>query len=258
MTKGLLLLLSPAKKMHTDATRYAIDELSQPAHAEQALAIAGAMATMTPSMLAQRLKISAALAECNFARYQHFLQPIHSAYRAAQLFAGDAYQSLSFSTLPPDAQQSAQQRLRILSGLYGILSPHDGILPYRLDMGTRWMPRENTWLVDYWRPIITKTIVAQMAQQQQNELLILSSQEYSAAVDFSQLPNSTTVTHVQFQRADQRPLGMMTKRLRGQLCRHILINQINTSDELRQYCPDGMAYNASLSRPDQITFVVAC
>jgi len=147
----MLALISPAKKLDFE-TESSIAEYSQPDFIEQASALVNKARKLSRRQLAQTMKLSDALAELNYQRFKSFSTPfdLSNAKQAALMFNGDTYVGLKADTLTDDDFAFAQDHLRILSGLYGLLRPLDLIQPYRLEMGARFKPpkSEDLWILE--------------------------------------------------------------------------------------------------------------
>jgi cytoplasmic iron level regulating protein YaaA (DUF328/UPF0246 family) len=168
----MLILLSPAKTL--DMTPVAA-EATQPRLLEDTQRLADTLRKKSRTKLQDMMHISENLAELNYQRYQDFHLPFTSenAKPAVLAFRGDVYQDLEADTFSAKEMAFANQQIRILSGLYGVLRPNDLMQAYRLEMGTRLKNRRGTNLYDFWGDRITKLLNEDLAKQ--GEDLVLNS-----------------------------------------------------------------------------------
>jgi len=244
----MIALLSPAKTLDLD-TPVPFDA-TRPRFADEAATLAKAASHLTQKKLAELMHISPALAKLNADRFRDFA---HAAERPAiYTFDGDVYTGFEVATLDEPAIRFAQDHLRLLSGLYGLLRPLDAMRPYRLEMGTRWAPRHKK-LTDWWGTRIADALAADMAEEGSGAILNLASNEYFAAVD-GKLPAGTRIIAVDFREADGRFISFHAKKARGTMARWMAEHRVTDTDPMRGFDSDGYAYDASASSDDRWTF----
>jgi cytoplasmic iron level regulating protein YaaA (DUF328/UPF0246 family) len=175
---------------------------------------------------------------------------------AALMFNGDTYQGLEAKTLSQTDMAYAQDHLRILSGLYGLLRPLDAIQPYRLEMGSRLKTRRGKSLYDYWGTTLSKALNTLGEDQNTDTLVNCASQEYFGAADTKAL-KLRVITPVFMEVKDDRPriVSFFAKRARGAMARHVVENRVTDMDGLRDFTSGGYAYDADLSEGDKIVFL---
>ena len=245
----MIAVLSPAKTLDYDSPLPDVTP-TQPRFTAEAATLATAASHLTQKRLSELMKISPALAKLNADRFRDFADaPERPAMFA---FAGDVYTGLDAQTLEPEAVAFAQDHLRLLSGLYGLLRPLDAMRPYRLEMGTRWAPRKAK-LTDWWGNRIATALVADVAAEETGVVLNLASQEYWAAVA-GQLPASVRVVAVDFRDGD-RFVSFHAKKARGLMARWMIEHRITDIDAMRGFDSDGYAFDAAASTNDQWRFV---
>ena len=196
------------------------------------------------------MNLSDNLAELNFQRYKDFATPFHlgNAKQAALVFNGDTYLGLKANTLDEPAMEYAQQHLRILSGLYGILRPLDLIQPYRLEMGAKFQPPEFNNLYDFWGDQITKAINEVISHQNDHTVINLASLEYFKAVKTNELIGPVvTPIFKEVKNGQTRTIGMFAKRARGSMARFIITNRLDSAEGLKDFNSDGYEYRNDLS-----------
>ncbi|MBS0285416.1 MAG: peroxide stress protein YaaA [Proteobacteria bacterium] len=245
----MIAVISPAKTLDY-ATPLPAMATTTPRFAEEAATLAKAAARMSRRKLGDLMHISDKLATLNAERFRSFeTLPERPAIRA---FAGDVYTGLEAATLDEAAIDFAQDHLRMLSGLYGLLRPLDRMRPYRLEMGTRWAPRRRK-LTDWWGKRIADALAGDIAAEGSGVLLNLASQEYWAAVD-GLLPGNIRIIDVDFREADDRFISFHAKKARGMMARWLVEHRIADADAMRGFDSDGYAFDAAASDGDSWTF----
>jgi len=213
---------------------------------------------MDPQSLSQLMDINMGLAELNVKRYQAFSKKNTDELLVQSLFAfqGDVYKGLQAEKLDKEAVDFAQDHLRILSGLYGILKPLDLIMPYRLEMGTSLKTSVFGSLYEFWGDKITKLINKDLAEIQSKTLINLASREYFTAV----IPEKVKaeVYHLSFKQYKNGKLMFITifgKQARGLMTRFILENKITNPSELKGFNLENYYFEESLSGSRDFVFV---
>ena len=220
--------------------------------ADEALSLARSAANLTQKRLRTLMHISPALAKLNADRFAGFAdQPERPAIFA---FAGDVYTGFDVATLDEAAIDYAQDHLRMLSGLYGLLRPLDLMRPYRLEMGTHWAPRHKK-LTDWWGDRIATALAEDLAAEGSDVVLNLASQEYWAAVD-GRLPAHVRTVAVDFREgAEARFVSFHAKQARGMMARWVVEHRVENLDGLRGFDTDGYRYDPEASSDRQLRFV---
>ncbi|KQT32698.1 hypothetical protein ASG29_13280 [Sphingomonas sp. Leaf412] len=242
----MIALLSPAKTL--DLTTPPPFRATTPRFADEAATLAKAASHLTQKKLGELMHISPALAKLNADRFRDF--DAADARPALYTFAGDVYTGLEPATLDEAAVRFAQDHLRLLSGLYGLLRPLDAMRPYRLEMGTRWAPRRKK-LTDWWGDRIAKALVADLDGS--DTVLNLASNEYWAAVD-GRLPDRVRVVAVDFREADGRFVSFHAKKARGIMARWMIEHHVTDVDAMRGFDSAGYAFDADASEGDRWSF----
>ena len=247
----MIAVLSPAKTLDLDTPP---PFPATPARfAGEAAVLAKAASHLTQKKLAELMRISPALAKLNADRFKVF--DAATERPALYTFAGDVYTGLEAATLDESAVRFAQDHLRLLSGLYGLLRPLDAMRPYRLEMGTRWAPRRAK-LTDWWGTRIADALAEDVAAEGSGIVLNLASQEYWAAVD-GMLPASVRVIAVDFREADGRFVSFHAKKARGMMARWMAEHHVTDADAMRGFDSAGYAWDADASDGDRWTFARA-
>jgi len=247
----MIAVLSPAKTLDYESALPKLDPTT-PRFADEAKTLAHAAAHLTQKKLSELMHISPALAKLNADRYRDFdTLPERPAMFA---FAGDVYTGLEAKTLDEAAVDYAQDHVRMLSGLYGLLRPLDLMRPYRLEMGTRWAPRK-TKLTDWWGDRIAKLLADDVEAEGSGTILNLASQEYWAAAQ-GKLPASIRVVAIDFREGEaQKFVSFHAKKARGMVARWLVEHRIDDIEGIKGFDSDGYAYDAAGSSDAQFRFV---
>jgi cytoplasmic iron level regulating protein YaaA (DUF328/UPF0246 family) len=237
----MLAVISPAKSL--DYRRpYPPLSPTRPAFEEDAARLAAAAARMSAKKLSELMRISDSLGKLNTERFRGFAEaPERPAIFA---FAGDVYLGFEVHSLPEEALLFAQDHLRILSGLYGLLRPLDAIRPYRLEMGTKWAPRRKS-LYAYWGNRIGRQIAAELDASGGRMIVNLASKEYWTAAE-AHLPKSAKVIEIDFREAGPNGLRFNTfnaKRARGMMARYICEHRLSDPQALKSFDSDGYRFD---------------
>lgn len=253
----MLAVVSPAKSLDLTSDVPATTT-TQPRFLDEATTLARAAAKLKPSQLGKLMGISDALADLNAGRFRAFAPPFtpDNARPAIYTFAGDVYVGIAASSLDSDAIDFAQNHLRILSGLYGVLRPLDLMQPYRLEMGTRLAVRRAKTLYAYWGSRLADALAADMADHADRTLVNLASQEYFGAVDTSRLPGP--VLTINFKERVGNTLRFNSfgaKKARGLMARFLCEQRLDRPDGLKDFATDGYRYEPLLSGPSNWLFV---
>ena len=243
----MLILLSPAKTLDLDTPF--VDETTTPRFGAEAGRIARAAAKLGPAKLAELMHISPALAELNAKRFKGFAKAAERP--AIRMFAGDVYRGFDAASADEDALAFAQDHVRILSGLYGVLRPLDAMRPYRLEMGTRWAPKAGR-LVDHWDRKVAKSLFAELKGEGSATVLNLASKEYYAAVG-PFVPRKVRVIAPDFRVATAKGLQFQSftaKVARGALARFVCDEGIADPAGIEAFDRDGWLFDADGSTPE--------
>ena len=247
----MIAVLSPAKTLDYESALPKL-EPTTPRFAAEATTLAHAAAHLTQKKLAELMHISPALAKLNADRFRDFdTLPERPAMFA---FAGDVYTGLEAKTLDEAAVDYAQDHVRLLSGLYGLLRPLDLMRPYRLEMGTRWAPRK-TKLTDWWGDRIARLLADDVEAEGSGTILNLASQEYWAAAQ-GKLPASIRVVAIDFREGEaQKFVSFHAKKARGIVARWLVEHRVDDVEGIKGFDSDGYAYDAAGSSDAQFRFV---
>ena len=253
----MLVVISPAKRLDWEDRDITA---TQPDFQEDAVRLAKTMRNLTLAKLKGLMDLSDDLARLNRDRFKSFKEApgTETTRPAALAFAGDTYQGLEASTLDPDEMAWAQDHLRILSGLYGILRPLDAIQPYRLEMGSRLKTRRGENLYDYWRDDIAKALNAQAEEIGADTLVNCASQEYFGAVAPKALKLKViTPQFMEYKHDGKGPriVSFFAKKARGAMARFIVQQRLTDPEGITDFDTGGYRFDPARSTPEKPVFL---
>lgn len=248
------IVISPAKSLNYEKT-VPVTTHTEPQFLKQAATIQNTLKKKKPNQLSELMDISSKLAELNWQRNQDWHVPFtpDNARQAVYAFDGDVYTGLDVYTLPEDKVSILQEKLRILSGLYGLLKPLDLMQAYRLEMGTAMPVGKNKNLYEFWKKTITKALNDEL---QKNELFLnLASNEYFSAVDAKALKVPViTPEFKDYKDGKLKMISFFAKKARGLMVRYIIDTNAETLDDLKGFNYEGYAFDANLSKGNTLVF----
>ena len=252
----MLYVISPAKNLDYE-TAPPTNKYTQPELMSDATELADVCKQLTPQDLSSLMHISDKLAGLNVARFAEW-QPDFTPKNAKQAvlaFNGDVYTGLEAESFSDDDFEYAQQHLRILSGLYGVLKPLDLMQPYRLEMGTKLTNPRGENLYHFWGDIVTNKINEQIDAVSAPYLVNLASTEYFKSVKKKQLnAKLITPTFKDWKNGQYKMISFYAKKARGMMVQYLIKNKVETLDDLLKFDMAGYEYNAELSKPDAPCF----
>ncbi|MGI1661942.1 peroxide stress protein YaaA [Palleronia sp. KMU-117] len=250
----MLIVLSPAKRLDWSETGL---QTTEPVFPRDAARLAGHARQLTLGDLKALMGLSDDLARLNRDRFRAFTpDPDPETTRPAILaFAGDTYVGLDARSLDSEALDWAQDHLRILSGLYGLLRPRDAIQPYRLEMGSRLKTRRGTSLYDFWGDRIATALNEAAGAIGTDVILNCASQEYFGAVDRKRLTvRVLTPAFLEDRDGEGRTIGLFAKRARGAMARFVIDRRITSPEGLKEFDTMGYRFDPVASTPDTPVF----
>lgn len=249
----MLVVISPAKKLDYSSSVEA-PLLSQPALLDHAQELSQGLKKLAPQDVSSLMHLSDKLGTLNYERFQEWQTPFNAdnARAAVLAFKGDVYLGLDADNMSAADLHWAQDHLRILSGLYGVLRPLDLMQAYRLEMGTKFATPRGKDLYQFWGDIIT----GELNQLDSSVLVNLASNEYFKAVRKKDI-TARIVTPVFMDMKDDKYkiISFYAKKARGMMSRYIIQNRITEIEQINQFDSDGYRYNAALSEADAPVFL---
>lgn len=252
----MLFLLSPAKSLDYETPAGDLPH-TQPQFVERSAELIQVLRKKAPHELAQLMQISDKLAALNAARYEAW-SPQFTASNSKQAllaFNGDVYEGLDAKSLGPADLQWAQQHIRMLSGLYGVLRPLDWMQPYRLEMGTALPVGKARNLYEYWGGRISEALNQDLTSDKTPVVVNLASQEYFKSVDRKVLKARVVeCVFEEWKGGAYKVISFSAKRARGLMARYAVTHRIDTPAQLETFDLEGYAFDDAASQQDRLVF----
>ena len=249
----MLLVISPAKTLDYSHPEYSAH--TQPDFTSEVKDLVGVLRKKSATQISKLMHLSDSLSILNEERYQTFTDTFSqdNSKQAILAFKGEVYAKMEADNFTAEDLEFAQQHLRILSGLYGLLKPLDLIQPYRLEMGTKLKTKKGNTLYDYWGTKISKAL---NAAGEGKTLVNLASQEYFKAVDKKTLKLPVITIHFKEHReGNYQVVGFFAKQARGLMTRYAIQNRITDPEQLKVFQEDGYEFAERLSSAQDWVFV---
>jgi cytoplasmic iron level regulating protein YaaA (DUF328/UPF0246 family) len=248
----MIVIVSPAKKMKVNLDSFPVEAL--PSMIEETKQVMKWMKALPLSEAKELWQCNDKLAELNFKRFQEMdletnLTPAILAYEGIQ------YQYMAPQVFTDEALDYIKNHLRILSGFYGVLSPFDGVVPYRLEMQAKAKVRRSKDLYDFWKDKIYKNLV-----KKDRVILNLASKEYSKCVEAYLSPKDCFITCVfgELSKGKVIQKGTIAKMARGEMVRFLAENQIDNPEDVKRFSELSYEYNKELSSDKEYVFIRKC
>jgi len=252
----MLIVISPAKTLDFETESH-IDDYTMPEFLDQSKKLVSALKKIKPNKLADLMSISPKLALLNFDRYHEWKIPYDNekGKQALLAFKGEVFSGIKAESYSVDDFKYAQENLRLLSGLYGVLRPLDLILPYRLEMGTKLETTKSKNLYEFWGDKITLSINKKLKESNDNIIINLASNEYFKSINTKKLKvRIITPVFKDFHNGEYKMITVFAKKARGLMTSFILQNKITDPDQLKLFDMEKYYYNDELSSEDNTVF----
>jgi cytoplasmic iron level regulating protein YaaA (DUF328/UPF0246 family) len=252
----MLTVISPAKSLDFDSDIPNV-RTTKPRFLDDSQVIIDQIKNLAPHDIASLMKLSDKLAALNYERFQSFSTPFTKKNARASVFAfrGDVYQGLDADSLSEEDLAFAQQHLRILSGLYGVLRPLDLMQAYRLEMGTKFENNSGKNLYDFWGDKLNVSIKKELKKSETQTLVNLASNEYFKALKAKQLGYEIiTPIFKDFKNGQYKIISFFAKKARGLMSRYIIQNRIDQVEELKSFNLEGYKFDSKLSSDKDFVF----
>jgi uncharacterized protein len=250
----VLTVISPAKTLDFD-TAPSTQTSSQPRFLLQSQQLINELKELSTADIASLMKLSDKLAALNMTRFQTWQKPfdLDNAKQALLAFKGDVYTGLDADTLDEAGLSFAQQHLRILSGLYGVLKPLDLMQAYRLEMGTKFANKKGKDLYQFWGSQLRESLEAELKD---GVLINLASNEYFKAVEAKKL-KSRIITPVfkDLKNGQYKIISFYAKKARGLMSRYIIDHRINEPENIKKFDSEGYRFSQEMSQTDEWVFL---
>ena len=253
----MLIVISPAKKLDY-ASSVNAPLTTQPELLDHAQELLHGLKALAPQDVSSLMSLSDKLGALNFERFQEWQTPFtdDNARPAVLAFKGDVYQGLDAESMSDEDLRWAQDHLRILSGLYGLLRPLDLMQAYRLEMGTKFANPRGADLYQFWGDIITDELNKAELKTESSVMVNLASNEYFKSVHKKDI-SARIITPVFMDKKNDKYkiISFYAKKARGLMSSYIIRNRITEVEQIKNFDSDGYSYNAALSEADQWVFV---
>jgi cytoplasmic iron level regulating protein YaaA (DUF328/UPF0246 family) len=248
------IVISPAKSLDFE-TQAPISKFTQGIFLNEADKLSTVLKKKSPKKLSELMSISEKLGELNWQRNQDWQLPftLENAKQAVFAFKGDVYIGLDAYTLSEDKIEQLQQKLRILSGQYGLLKPLDLMQPYRLEMGTKLKVGNKENLYQFWDESVTSALNNELVE---NEVFVnLASNEYFKVIK-PKLLKVPVITPVfkDYKNGKLKIISFFAKKARGLMVRYIIDNNIENVEDLKGFNYEGYAFDQNLSNANELVF----
>jgi hypothetical protein len=248
------IVVSPAKSLDFES-KLPTKKYTQPEFLEQSIKLNSVLQKKSPKQLSKLMSISDKLGELNWQRNQEWQTPFtpENARPAIYAFNGDVYTGIDAYTIPTAKLEQLQDKLRILSGQYGILKPLDLMQAYRLEMGTKLKVGRKENLYQFWADTLTKKLNSELKE---NEVFVnLASQEYFKVLQPKALKVPVyTPVFKDYKNGKLKMISFFAKKARGLMVRYIIDNNIEKAEDLKGFNYDGYAFDSKLSKEKEFVY----
>ncbi len=253
----MIIVISPAKTLDFE-TPPMIQTHTQPDFLDDSATLIGELRKLEPDQIGAMMSISSKLATLNSNRYFAWKRPftLRNSKQAILAFKGDVYIGLDAGTMSANELGFAQDHLRILSGLYGVLRPLDLMQPYRLEMGTSFENSRGNNLYEFWGDKITQALNWEMEKQQDNALINLASNEYFHSIQIDKL-KARIITPVfkDEKNGVYKIISFFAKKARGMMSRYIIQHKLTAPEAIKNFDVAGYRYSAKASKENEWVFM---
>jgi cytoplasmic iron level regulating protein YaaA (DUF328/UPF0246 family) len=252
----MLIVLSPAKSLDYE-TPPSTDKHTLPIFIDESAKLIKDLKKLSLQEVAELMDLSDKLAALNVARFGDWSKTFTSknSKQAILAFNGDVYEGLDAPSLKPKALDYAQDHVRVLSGLYGVLKPLDLMQPYRLEMGTAFKNTVGKDLYAFWGDKITNALKKDLDQHKSKLLINLASDEYFKSVKVDKLGYPVIAPVFQDEKAGKyKIISFYAKRARGLMTRFIIDNKIEKVEDLKDFDLEGYQYASKESTDHKPVF----
>ncbi len=252
----MLMVISPAKTLDYESP-LATERYTQPDFLDDACELVDQLKELEPHQISNLMSISDKLGQLNAERFQNWHTPftLENARQAVLAFKGDVYTGLDAESFSEQDFEFAQNHLRMLSGLYGVLKPLDLMQPYRLEMGTRFENKRGKDLYEFWGSKITEEINRLLAADD-GVLVNLASNEYFKSVKKKELDGRlVTPQFKDWKNGQYKMISFYAKKARGLMCRYAIQNRITQANDLKGFNLEGYYFSEDQSDNNNWVFL---
>jgi cytoplasmic iron level regulating protein YaaA (DUF328/UPF0246 family) len=252
----MIIVISPAKTLDFSKSNETLP-MTKPKFIDEAKELVQELKGYDAFSLEKLMKISPKLAKLNNERFQMWSDCLDSGRQCLIAFKGEVFKGIDVGSYTMEDYFYANDKLRILSGLYGVLKPFDGINLYRLEMGIKFKFNQHKNIYEYWGNKLVNSIAEDIGRSKNNILINLASYEYFKAIeDINKLERIKVITPIfkEYKNGEYKIITIMAKRARGLMTSFIIKNQIENIDELKLFNYEGYEFNEELSSKVDLVF----
>lgn len=252
----MIVVISPAKTLDFEEKDSNLP-MSEPRFLDKSQEIIDEIINYDSYSLEKLMKISTKLATLNRDRFQKWTTSLDTSKQALLAFRGEVYRGMDVGSLSHSELFYANEHLRILSGLYGVLRPLDGINEYRLEMGTKLKINGLKDLYEFWDTALEESLIEELKSHSNKTIINLASNEYFKAIEG--LKNSDKVKVVtpifkEYRNDKYKIITLNAKKARGMMTRYIIQNEIENIEDIKKFDIDGYSFNEDMSNENELVF----
>ena len=252
----MIVVISPAKTLDFEEKDSNLP-MSEPRFLDKSQEIIDEIINYDSYSLEKLMKISTKLATLNRDRFQKWTTSLDTSKQALLAFRGEVYRGMDVGSLSHSELFYANEHLRILSGLYGVLRPLDGINEYRLEMGTKLKVNGLKDLYKFWDTTLEERLIKELQSHSNKTIINLASNEYFKAIEG--LKNSDKVKVVtpifkEYRNDKYKIITLNAKKARGMMTRYIIQNEIENIEDIKKFDIDGYSFNEDMSNENELVF----
>lgn len=252
----MIVVISPAKTLDFEEKDSNLP-MSEPRFLDKSQEIIDEIINYDSYSLEKLMKISTKLATLNRDRFQKWTTSLDTSKQALLAFRGEVYRGMDVGSLSHSELFYANEHLRILSGLYGVLRPLDGINEYRLEMGTKLKVNGLKNLYEFWDTTLEESLIEELKSHSNKTIINLASNEYFKAIEG--LKNSDKVKVVtpifkEYRNDKYKIITLNAKKARGMMTRYIIQNEIENIEDIKKFDIDGYSFNEDMSNENELVF----
>lgn len=254
----MITIISPTTTMNFEKN-INLEKSLKPIFIDDANYLIDLLKSLDINDISKLMNLSEDLTKLNFERYKSYSNPNNPKSQSILAFDGEVFSCMDISDFDNSDFNFTNNHLRILSGLYGILSPFDMVEPYRLEMKAKLKNKQGNDLYKFWKEKITNNIISELKKQTNPTLVNLASSEYLKCIDLKSIRKHYKFIDIVFKEYNKatdsyRVIGLYSKKARGYMVRYITKNRIDDIDSLKKFNVDGYSYNSVLSNDETIVF----
>ncbi|NNH37426.1 peroxide stress protein YaaA [Acinetobacter terrae] len=252
----MLALISPAKTLDYESA-LPTDAHTSPRLLEHSQELIEVSRKLSATDISNLMSVSEKIAKLNVERFNDWQSEFNfsNARQALFAFKGDVYTGLDAYDLNDQHIEFAQNHLRMLSGLYGLLRPLDLMMPYRLEMGTKLQNPRGHNLYQFWGDRITSLINDDLEHANSELLVNIASDEYYKSVIERKIKAEIIKpVFLDQKNGKYKVISFYAKKARGLMARYIIENQLNKAEDLKSFNMDGYYFDAESSLKGELVF----